>query len=491
MNNTISLGWTKKRGKREQLRLASDLLIKRHANVTGRSGCGKTQSEIGLFLHLAIHYPNLRLIWFDCKGHGADDLLNMWLPVLSEQYPHLSSENISVIAPNGPFTFEMNMLAPIPGLPPDVQANVCVSLFEHILGENIGPRMVPILQRTIEAVMETRGSLVHVLKVLEDDTYREAVVGQLKDLELRHYMASVLPEEPQASIGAIRARLTRLLSLKKLRRMLNSESCLTNEKIIGSPINIIHLGDPPLGFDELSVWLGSWYLHLITAAIFSRKDYSNQIVCFIDEFDVLAKSSGLDFERILQKARSFGATLRLATQSLAQLDNRTLVETILTNCSMWTAFSPRPDELKYLSHLLPMPTGAMIDPYRPDQRLSEKQEEKLMLQRLKRLRVRQAFFADMARGQSHLISQTMSLPINRVAQQAEQIAPDIIQAFWRGKYGQQLDELPQAQGVVMEEPESASALSSGPSPSHSKRRSPRLRQGSGGRGRKLKLELPE
>jgi hypothetical protein len=401
---------------------------------------------LGTILDLLLHHPDVQVVLIDGKGEAAEELLDTFLPVLGQTHSRLRPDAITTVAPWGTYGVPMNVLAPIPGVGADLQAALNVRLFERFLGEAMGARMAPVLQEVMRAVAETRGSLVQVLRVLEDETYRSAVAGSLRDADLRRYLAVTLSEEPASTLSALRARLRHLLSLDRLRHLLGAERCLSGRDLLAGPLTVITLGNPPLGHAELSRWLGSWWMHVLTAAIFDRKERSTDVVVVIDEFDMVAPAAD-DLSRILQKARSYRASLHLATQSLEQVEDARLVQAVLTNVSAWVAMSPRDAELRLLSRVLPPCRGVTPDPEVPDRVLTPAQEEAARMARLRALGPRQALYADLAQAESFLVDQTPSLPVAEVHLLAAALPAQLREAYWRGRFGALPAELPPARDL--------------------------------------------
>jgi DNA segregation ATPase FtsK/SpoIIIE-like protein len=74
-NRSISVGWTRVKGQRVMLNLPVADITSKHALVTGRTGVGKTASEMGIALELLTKHPETRLVLLDCKGEFADSML--------------------------------------------------------------------------------------------------------------------------------------------------------------------------------------------------------------------------------------------------------------------------------------------------------------------------------------------------------------------------------------------------------------------------------
>lgn len=442
---SILLGW-EDAGRRRPVRVRERDLTGRHWLVTGRTGSGKTYLLLGTILDLLLHHEGVQVVLIDGKGEAAEELLNRWLPVVAGDRPDLRPEAVTTVAPWGTYGVPMNVLAPIRGVGADLQAALNVRLFEKFLGESMGARMAPMLQEVMRAVSQTRGSLVQVLRAIEDEGYRLGLADQLRDQGLRRYLTTTLPQEPTSTLSALRARIRHLLSLDRLRSLLGAQDCLSGADLLSGRLTVVSLGNPPLGHAELSRWLGGWWMHVLTAAIFDRAQRATDIVVVIDEFDMVAPAAE-DLARILQKARSYRAALHLATQSLEQVEDGRLVSTVLTNVSAWVAMSPRESELRHLGGALPPCRGLTPDPEVPDRLLTPAQEEALRLARLRSLGPRQALYVDRAHGESRLILETPSLPVAEVHRRAARLPESLRDAYWRGSAGALPEELPQARDV--------------------------------------------
>lgn len=430
-------------GQQDVLPLAASTLVEAHSAQVGGTGSGKTGFLIGRVMTLLSCLPGrVHVCVLDGKGEAARDLLGTFAPAIAHESWGLKADQIGVCSPwKDGCHVGLNLLARQPGMPVDVQASQASRAIQRLVGDNFGQRMAPMIMMVLRAVIELKGSLHDVLRILEDDEIGIAVGRRVRDPDVRRYLIEVLPREPAATKAALRARLVGLLGLRAMRAMLCSRESITGVDFINSRLSIIDLGGAPPGHADLSMWLGTWIFNIITSAILNRPDEPGrpQLCLFVDEFHHLIHSHA-DLEQLLTMARWKDTSVHLTTQSLAQVQNQRLIQTALANIGMFVAFRPRPEDLHHFGHLI-SGRGHVVDPELPDRLLEPSRQTQLWTTRLRALPPRYAWLVDLSQGgESHII-RSLELPYQRARQISERLSAEQRHAFWRGKFGKTVEEL--------------------------------------------------
>jgi hypothetical protein len=164
----------------------------------------------------------------------------------------------------------------------------------------------------------------------------------------------------------------------------------------------------------------------------------------IDEWQVVAGKSATELERTLAQARFRQVNLVLANQTLGQINDTSLLRSLLCNISVSWSFRPAEKDIEHVLPLLPV-TGRCIDPERPDQMLSKEAERKRLLERLTKLPPRQALLSDLVAGRAEII-RTLSVPYDEAKRRSGEVAPEIREACRRGRFGIPFPELQRQSG---------------------------------------------
>jgi len=426
----------------------------RHALVTGTTGWGKSGYFLSVILGALTHHPEINIVLVDLKGETAAEFRDRFLPALAAVNPRIRSEDIISIAPFGRYGIPLNPLRPIPGLAPEVQANLVCSLVGSLIDGGLGPRMTGIFAWLARATIAVDGSFLDILRMLTDEAYREAVAGKVSDPTVHDYLLFTFGEEPRASCESLRARMEWLLLLPAMQGMLCAKDCIRGSDLIESPITIVDLGGAPQGFAPLSRFVGSLLFQQLTGAVFSRpvEPDPHPTLLFVDEWQSLVKVAGEDFERLLSQARYRKVGLWLANQTLAQVEgaSRALVRSLTTNIALHVAFRPEMADIKHLLPLLPI-TGRRVDPNQPDRLLTKNEERKRLLDTLMRLPPRHALLGDLVSGNAEII-RTLSVPYEQARERAELLAEEHVERFRQGRFGIPIEQLVTAALAVDYEP---------------------------------------
>ncbi|MBI4438182.1 hypothetical protein HY631_04490 [Candidatus Uhrbacteria bacterium] len=417
-----------------------------HALVTGPTGVGKSQDQKGQALQ-RLRAGERVVIMGAAKGHDAEDLYAHWLPVFGPRWG-ISPTDVTVFAPFKGVAVPLNFCSEVPGIPRDERAALVADILGKMAGEAFGPRMSRMLMRGLRVSR----SLVELHRLLTDETFRRAVVSRIDDPVDRQYWSVEFDSEPAASALALAARLDRhVLALSDMRAMFNARGCLAGEALLGSRLTVLDLGGAPMGLPGLPSMVGSLLLMLLLAAVMSRPDRDVPVTVYLDEFHVLAEGSGIDLERALQLSREQGVGWELATQSLGALRNPALVDALLVNVATWTAFRPRQEDVRLLSHVLPESLSRMVDPEVPDRLLSPADARARWERRLRALPRQTALYADLVNGTSQVLV-TGTLPLAAVVREAARVPAELRERYRLGRLGRRAQDLEAFDGSTSSPP---------------------------------------
>lgn len=417
----------------------------KHRMTLGATGAGKTGALISDTVQLLRDHPGIGVVVLDMKGEAVTELREHFLPALLPRLPHLDVRAIISVEPFGPYGIAFDPLHPIPGLAQEVQAHLVVRLIDGLVDGGLGPRMAGILTWLVRAAMQTRGTLLTVVRLLTDETFPTRLAQRVADPEVGHYLVATLPRESRASHEALRSRMEHLVLLPVVRAMLCSGSALPARAILAAPLALITLGGAPQGFLAVARFVGSLLFEVLAAGIMAREvgPETRPVVLAIDEWQQLVRGYSPEaFEDLLSLARFKKIALWLYNQSASQIGavSQALLTSAITNVATRTLFQPQPgDDLRGIERLLPL-TGARIDPMRPDRVLSPEAERRAVVQDLLALPPRHAIFVDRIAGHA-LPIRTPDLPYEAVRRCAEQIPADLHEQLRRGRYGVPVEEL--------------------------------------------------
>ena len=295
---------------------------RRHILLQGKTGMGKTtllQQLLGADIHAG---QGVGLI--DPHGDLAD-------AVLARIPSHRTNDVVlfDVSDTNHPLAFNV-LQCRQPGERPLVASGV-LSAFKKLYGDSWGPRLEHILRNCLLTLLEVPGtSLLSVLRILNDTTYRKSVLGRISDPVVRAFWEhefAAWPAKFQAeAIAPIQNKVGHFISQPLLRNILGqARSTLDLRRVLDQgQILIVNLSKGKIG-DDASALLGALLVTSLQLAAMSRADLPEpqrrDFHLFVDEFQNFATDS---FATILSEARKYRLSLTLANQYLSQMDEATL-----------------------------------------------------------------------------------------------------------------------------------------------------------------------
>lgn len=439
-DDTLPVGWGGAGGRAPvELPLTT---VHRHALITGTTGYGKSGLLLSIILGLMAKRTGTGCVIVDPKGETAEAMRETFLPVLAERFPGLTPSRVVTVAPFSTYGVALNACSPIAGLPIEVQAHHVGTLVAGLV-DGFGPRMASLLGWVLRGVIEARGNLLDVRRVVTEDAAGVALAARVRDEEVRDYLVRILPTETRATKDAIRARIEHLLLLPCLKAMLCAEGSISGADIIEAPVAIVDTSGSPLGMESTAQFVGGWIFTLLASAALTRPltPTTHPVLLIIDEWHRVAATASNDLERLLSQVRHRRVGLWLANQTLGQVEglSGSLFQSLLTNISIQALFRPKPEDMRDLDDLLPV-TGRKIDPDVPDRLLSRDEERRRYKAMLAKLPPRQALLVDRVAGTAQVIT-TLSLPFEEAARRARALPEATITAWRRGRFGVPMEGL--------------------------------------------------
>jgi hypothetical protein len=209
----------------------------------------------------------------------------------------------------------------------DLIASGIVSIFYKIYKESWGPRLEYILRNVILTLLEIPNStLLDVLNILSNRTYRMKVVSQIQDPVIKNFWVEEFEKMPEKmrseSVSPIQNKVGQFVSSQMIRNIVGyPKSTIDLEKIMNEgKILILNLSQGKLGEDNASL-LGAMMITQIQLAAMNRsymkEEDRRDFFLYVDEFQNFATSS---FVKILSEARKYRLSLCLANQYIEQLE---------------------------------------------------------------------------------------------------------------------------------------------------------------------------
>ena len=209
-------------------------------------------------------------------------------------------------------------------------ASGIVSIFKKLFGNSWGPRLEYILRNTLLAILEyPNATLMHVLRMLTDDNFRQDVLEYVKDPLILNFWKDEFgarpPKQREEAISPISNKIGQFTSSSIIRNIFGqAKSKINFRKLMDEgKIVLVNLSKGKIGEDNTNL-LGSFIVSKIQIDAMSRADMEEEkrrdFYLYIDEFQNFATDS---FATILSEARKYKLGLILANQYSSQLDEVT------------------------------------------------------------------------------------------------------------------------------------------------------------------------
>ncbi|HET8991425.1 MAG TPA: type IV secretion system DNA-binding domain-containing protein [Candidatus Saccharimonadales bacterium] len=230
-------------------------------------------------------------------------------------------------------------------------------------------RIERLLRYAIQTALGIEGAtLFTVSRILSDKNYRKRVLDHLQDEDLKRYWIEEFNKAGEYqrikfNQGPL-ARLNRFETNTIVKQIVGSKTSTLNidEAMNNNKIVICNLAKGLIG-EDVSALLGSVLLAKVQLASLRRQllleSKRSTFYLYVDEFQNYANTA---FINMFSEARKFGLSLIMAQQSPAQLDNISVLDTIMDNVGTFVTFRSKSQtsEKLIMSQFLPVLTNHEI-----------------------------------------------------------------------------------------------------------------------------------
>lgn len=334
------LGYTDYRGDKVTFGIRTEDKF-RHMYIVGKTGTGKSTFIANLLKSDMIAGKGLALL--DPHGELVDTILE-----------HIPTNRINDVilfdVSDADFPIWFNLLQGNTEEEKNLIASGVVSTFKKLFDNSRWPRLEYILRNVAIALVDyPNATLMHILRMLTDKSFREEVISHIKDAVVLKFWTNEFAKwndkQREEAVGPITNKVGQFLSSKLVRNIfgqprtkLNLRKAMDEEKII-----LVNLSKGRIGEDNANM---IWSLLVTKFQIdaMSRADIAAHLrkpfYLYIDEFQNFASES---FATILSEARKYKLTLIVANQYTAQLDEKTR-DAIFGNVGTTIAFTLGKDD---------------------------------------------------------------------------------------------------------------------------------------------------
>ncbi len=308
---------------------------RRHMYLLGKTGMGKTN----LLENLAIQDIQ--------QGHGIcfiDPHGDVALKLIKAIPPERINDVIYFNPADQQFPIAFNVLEQVGADQRSLVASGLVGVFKKIWADSWGPRLEYILRNAILALLEYPGSsLLGVMRILVDKSYRERVIEKVTDPVVKQFWAVEFAgwneRTLQEVISPIQNKVGQFTSNSLIRNIIGQPTSAFDVREImdNKKILIMNLAKGKIGEDS-SALLGAMMITKIQLAAMGRADIPEEerkdFYLYVDEFQNFATDS---FANILSEARKYRLSLILANQYIMQLEEK-VSDAVFGNCGTIVSF---------------------------------------------------------------------------------------------------------------------------------------------------------
>jgi len=202
-----------------------------------------------------------------------------------------------------------------------------ISTFKKIWGNFWGARLEYILRNIFLALLDyPETTLLSIPKMLNDEKYREKVVGSIKNGVVKNFWLKEYPEYSKnfraEALSPIQNKVGQFLSIPLIRNIISwpRSSFDTREIMDNKKIFLANLSKGRIG-EDASRLLGALLINKFQLSAMERvnipEEQRRDFFLFIDEFQNFSSES---FAEILSEARKYRLCLTLCHQYIAQLE---------------------------------------------------------------------------------------------------------------------------------------------------------------------------
>ena len=294
-----------------------------HTHIIGATGVGKSTLIANMMLEDI--EQGLGCALFDPHGDICDDVL--------KRIPEKRINDVVLINPSDiDFPIGFNLLEAKTEAQKIVLSSDIVSAFKRH-ATAWGDTMTSVLQNAVNTILENEsgGTLIELKRFLIEDGFRNIFLKNVNDPSLHYYWNNEYPMVKKR-IAPLLTRIDTFLRPKLVRYMLAQKKgvdisdCLAENKIV-----LLKLSQGLIGEDN-SYLLGSLFLAKFNQSAIARQNQSRgertPYMLYLDEFQNFITPS---IERILSGARKYKLGITIAHQELGQIQDGSLLNSVLSN----------------------------------------------------------------------------------------------------------------------------------------------------------------
>ncbi len=317
-----------------------------HVYIIGKTGTGKS-TLLETFMRQDIAAGNGFAL---LDPHG--DLV---AKVLAQIPARRQAEVIYFDAPDSQQPYGFNPLGDVPKSKRPLAASGLLSVFKAIWADSWGPRLEHILRHALLALLDQpQATLADILKLLDDRAYRQAVIQNISNHQVREFWAKEYEGYPAKfraeAIAPIQNKVGAFLTNPLLYRMLTKpQKPLRLRRLMDDRhILLVNLSKGKIGEDTAAL-LGALLVSRLWLAALSRANVPEtariDFYCYLDEFHSFTNNT---LAQMLSELRKYRLNLILAHQYLSQLEPQ-VKEAILGNIGTLIAFRIGPIDAEVLA----------------------------------------------------------------------------------------------------------------------------------------------
>ncbi len=281
------------------------------------------------------------------------------IPALLARLPEERVDDVIAVRFADPeYAVGLNFLPPKPGFE-FLLVDQLVEVLRRSGGDYWGPMLDMVVRHAAFATLETNGTLLQMSRILDDETYRESIIPQIRNPETKHFfqrMSAFTVGRREQSVAATLNRLQRLLGTPLIRNIVGQRRATIDFRKVMDQRKILLLDLSGIGVDNAK-FLGSLITLLYRQAALSRQEIPESKR--IPHFLILDESSWFISRTVGEMAdemRKFGLGLILAAQRVGQLKPQEVKEAVFSNVGNLICFEVgERDEAVYLARHLNAP----------------------------------------------------------------------------------------------------------------------------------------
>jgi hypothetical protein len=317
----------------------------RHVYVVGKTGTGKTTFLENIVID-AIEAGE-GVCFIDPHGDAVRRII--------EHVPTWRTREVVLFDPkDADWPIAFNVIADVPAGSRARVVDGVVSALRHLWGDSWGPRLHDILYNAIYALIEGgRYSLGSIPQFLNDEDYRNRVLGQVTHPDIRAYWFDEYAQyNERYRIEVTSSTLNKVRRLLVHPAMKNIVSSRTNRLDMRAVLDegriiLADLSKGTIGGEAMNL-LGGLLIHHIHHTALARADMEEEarrpFLLVVDEF----QNFGTDiFKETLAESRKYGLGLVLAHQYVRQIDD-SIRDAVIGNAGSIVSFRVGSDDAEAL-----------------------------------------------------------------------------------------------------------------------------------------------